>query len=47
MNNTVVIVTDDYVPEPKDCPVCGLALTDVKDVINMRTHGCCSTCDIK
>ena len=47
MNNIVVIVPDKYKPEPKDCPVCGLALVDANDVINMRTHGCCHACDVK
>ena len=47
MNNPIIVVPKDYKPENKDCPVCELALVDVRDVINMRTHGCCYACDIK
>lgn len=47
MNNTIVIVPDGYTPEVKDCPICGLAFSDAKDIINYRKHGCCMTCDDK
>jgi len=47
MNNVVVVVPKDYKAEQKDCPVCSYALVDVRDVINMRTYGCCHACDIK
>lgn len=47
MNNTIVIVPEGYKPEPKDCPICGLAFSDAKDLINYRKHGCCETCDDK
>ena len=46
MNNIVIIVPKNYVPEVKDCPICKLAFRTTKDIINYRSHGCCSKCDI-
>ena len=47
MNNIVIIIPKELKPETKDCPVCNLAFSDRKDVINFRIHGCCEACDVK
>ena len=47
MNNVIVVVPEDYKPEPKDCPICKQAFAHKQDVINYRTHGCCTRCEIK
>ena len=45
MNKIIVVVPDNYKPEPKDCPICDKALSSAKDVINYRKYECCLTCD--
>jgi len=45
-DNIIIIVGPNHSPEPKDCPICDKAFSDVKDVINFRKHGCCEACDI-
>tara|TARA_Y100000593_G_scaffold90612_1_gene177433 strand:+ start:893 stop:1090 length:198 start_codon:yes stop_codon:yes gene_type:complete len=45
-NNIVIILGPEHNPEPKDCPVCDKAFSDIKDVINFRKYGCCNTCDV-
>ena len=47
MNKPIIIVPENYKPEPKDCPVCKMAFSHVGDVINYRKYSCCTTCDIK
>ena len=47
MNNIIVVVPEDYKPEPKNCPICTLALKNVEDVLNLKQHGCCKDCDIR
>lgn len=47
MSKIIVVVPDKYKPEEKDCPICGLAFSDVRDIVNFRKHGCCEACDVK
>jgi hydrogenase maturation factor HypF (carbamoyltransferase family) len=48
MNKSIIIVaSSSRVLEPKDCPICDKAFSDIKDIINFRVHGCCEACDIK
>ena len=47
MNKISIVVPDGYKPEEKDCPFCGLAFSDVRDIVNFREHGCCEACDVK
>ncbi len=47
MNNTIVIVPEGYKPDPKDCPICKKAFSDLRDIVNFRKWGCCNECDIK
>ena len=46
MNKIVIIVPENYEPEPKDCPICKKAFSDKSDVVNYRVHGCCLKCDV-
>lgn len=43
----IVIIPDKYVPEKKDCPVCGIAFSSKEDIMNYRKHECCLICDEK
>jgi len=47
MNKIIVVRQQAKTPEPKDCPICKLAFSDKKDVLNYRIHGCCQACDVK
>ena len=47
MNKPIIIVPENYKPEPKDCPVCKMAFSHVEDIISYRKYSCCSNCDIK
>ena len=46
MNNIIVLTPINYVPEPKDCPICKKAFSKVGDVINYRKYECCEKCDL-
>ena len=46
MNNIIIITSSELPPDPKDCPVCKLAFSDRKDVVNFQIHGCCEACDV-
>ena len=45
--NIIIVVGPDHNPEPKDCPICKLAFSDVKDIITFRKYGCCEACEVK
>lgn len=47
MNKIIIVAEKDHSTEEKDCPICCLAFSDVKDVINYRKYNCCEACDIK
>ncbi len=46
MSKVIVVVQEEYSPEPLDCPVCNLALMHLDDVMNYRKWGCCVNCDL-
>ena len=45
-NQIKVIVPENYVKVPLDCPVCNLSFRGVDDVLNFKKHGCCTDCDL-
>ena len=47
MNKVIIVVPDNYKPEPLDCPICNLAFRHKPDVLNYRKWGCCENCDLK
>ena len=47
MNKIKVVIPEDYKPEAKDCPVCGKAFSDLRDIVNFRKWQCCHNCDDK
>ncbi len=43
-NDCTIVLSDDFIKVPYDCPVCESALRHFDDVVSIKSFGCCVDC---